>query len=71
MARISVDLPEPEAPIRATISPLAMVKPISASTGRPAWNDLPMPMTSMAASSTSVVPGKLQNPVRPSCYAVN
>ena len=66
MARISVDLPEPEAPIRATSSPL-----VSASTGRPAWNDLPMPMTSMAASSVSVVPGKLQNPVRPPCYAVN
>ncbi len=35
MARISVDLPEPDAPIRATISPRRSDKVTSSSTGTP------------------------------------
>ena len=49
MARMSVDLPDPEAPISATISPAVTVTLMSFSTGAPAWKDLATPTTSIAA----------------------
>jgi hypothetical protein len=53
---INVDLPDPEAPIRATISPLATVRPMSLSTGLSRSNDLATWATSIAALLKLVIP---------------
>ena len=56
IARISVDLPEPDAPISATISPGATVKLMSLRTGCPPKNDLATPTTAIAAALNVQLP---------------
>ena len=69
MARIKVDLPDPEAPIKATISPASMLNEMPRSTGVPARNDFSMPITSMAALANLLSPD-CRRPLAPAHLAM-
>src|SRR5262249_40579695 len=51
--RISVDFPEPDAPISATISPRFNEKVRLSSTGEPRWNDFEIPLASTTTSGAT------------------
>jgi hypothetical protein len=67
IVRMSVDFPEPDAPISATISPAAMLSETFFRTFLPAWKDLLTSLTSIDAARTGVPREFAEAPVPSRC----